>query len=172
MTHARLGRFRPINRIDAMVMPWLARNSPRFLRISLGFVFLAFGILKFFPGVSPAEEIAERTMSALTLGIVPDDLGRIIVAAMETAIGVCLLTGRWMRIGVALLGMAMVGVMSPLVLFPGDLFAGDFRAPTLLGQYVVKDIVLLAAANIVALRERGATIVLVPDEPQLARQAT
>jgi putative oxidoreductase len=111
-------------------------------------------------------------MSALTLGIVPDDLGRIIVAAMETAIGVCLLTGRWMRLGVALLGMAMIGVMSPLVLFPGDLFAGDFRAPTLLGQYVVKDIVLLAAANIVALRERGAAIVLVPDEPQLARQAT
>jgi putative oxidoreductase len=172
MRHTSPGRFRPVNRIDALLMPWLATHSARLLRMSLGFVFLAFGVLKFFPGVSPAEEIAERTMSALTLGIVPEDAGRLIVAAMESAIGLCLLTGRWMRIGITLLGLAMIGVMSPLVLFPGDLFAGDFRAPTLVGQYVLKDLVLLAAANIVVLRERGAAIVLVPDDRDLARQGS
>lgn len=176
MNHVRAGRFRPINHLDAVLMPWLARHSIPFMRISLGFVFLAFGVLKFFSGVSPAEDISEQTMRELTLGIIPADIGRILVAVMETAIGLSLLTGRYLRAGIALLAMAMVGVMSPLILFPGELFSGDYRAPTLLGQYVVKDIVLLAAANIIAVRARGAAIVLVPDEnrddgmnPDLAR---
>jgi len=153
-----------VNHIDAVVMHWLARHSALFARISLGFVFLAFGALKFFPGVSPAEEISERAMREMTLGLIPGDVGRLMVAVLETAIGVLLLTGRWMRVGVALLAVSMVGVMSPLLLFPGDLFTGEFRAPTLEGQYVLKDVVLLAAANIVAVRARGAAIVLVPDE--------
>lgn len=162
MDRSYSGRFQPVNRLDAVLMHWLARHSALFMRMSLGFVFLVFGILKFFPGVSPAEEISERAMTEMTLGIIPGDAGRIIVAILETAIGLSLLTGRHLRLGIALLAIAMVGVMSPLILFPGDLFAGEYRSPTLEGQYVLKDIVLLAAANIVAVRERGAAIVLVP----------
>lgn len=163
MQHA-LPRYRPINRLDARVMQWLTRNSVSLVRISLGFVFLAFGLLKFFPRVSPAEGIAIRTTEALTLGVVEGDLARLFVAAMETAIGISLLTSRHLRIGIGLLGIAMVGVMSPLVLFPGDLFSREFNAPTLEGQYVVKDIVLLAAALVVALKQRGAELVMVPDD--------
>lgn len=163
MQHA-LPRFRPINRLDAQVMQWLTRNSVPLVRISLGFVFLAFGLLKFFPGISPAEDIAIRTTEALTLGIVEGEAARLFVALMETAIGVSLLTGRYLRIGVALLGIAMVGVLSPLALFPGDLFSREFNAPTLEGQYVVKDIVLLTSALVVALKQRGADMVMVPDE--------
>src|SRR5699024_5303217 len=108
----------------------------------------------------------EQAMEQLTFGIVPGDMGRILVALMETAIGLSLLTGRYLKTGMALLGLAVVGVMSPLVLFPGDLFAGNYNAPTLEGQYVLKDVVLLAAANIVALRERGAAMVLVSEEAE------
>jgi putative oxidoreductase len=162
MDHA-LPRFRPINRLDAKVTQWLTRNSVPLVRISLGFVFLAFGLLKFFPGVSPAEAIAIRTTDALTLGIVEGDVARLFVAAMETAIGLSLLTGRCLRLGVGLLGIAMVGVLSPLVLFPGDLFSREYNAPTLEGQYVVKDIVLLTSGLIVGLRERGAEMMIAPD---------
>lgn len=156
--------FRPINHLDARLTPWLARHSVLLLRISLGFVFLLFGVLKFFPDVSPAQEISEHAMTRLTLGIVPADLGRLLVAGMETAIGVSLLTGRYLRIGIALLGMAMIGVLSPLVLFPGELFSGNYNAPTLAGQYVVKDVVLLASGLVVGLKERGAELVIVPDD--------
>ncbi len=159
-----LPRYRPINRLDARIMQWLTRNSVPLVRISLGFVFLAFGLLKFFPGVSPAEDIAIRTTEALTLGIVEGDLARVFVAAMETAIGLSLLTGRYLRIGIGLLGIAMVGVLSPLVLFPGDLFSRQYNAPTLEGQYVVKDIVLLASGLVVGLKQRGAELVIVADE--------
>ena len=161
-----LPRFRPINRLDAKVTQWLTRNSVPLVRMSLGFVFLAFGLLKFFPGVSPAEAIAIRTTDALTLGMVEGDAARLFVAAIETAIGLSLLTGRYLRFGVGLLGVAMVGVLSPLVLFPGDLFSREYNAPTLEGQYVVKDIVLLAAGLIVVLRQRGAEMMMVPEDEE------
>lgn len=159
-----LPRYRPINRFDVKVMQWLTRNSVPLVRMSLGLVFLAFGLLKFFPGISPAEAIAIRTTDALTLGIVEGDLARLFVAAMETAIGLSLLTGRYLRIGVGLLGIAMVGVLSPLVLFPGDLFSRAYNAPTLEGQYVVKDIVLLTSALVVALKQFGAEMVFAPED--------
>ncbi len=146
-----------------MITQWLTRHSVQLVRISLGFVFLAFGILKFFPGISPAEEIAERAMVDLTFGLVPADAGRVLVALMESAIGISLLTGKHLRLGMSLLGMAMIGVLSPLVLFPGELFSGNYNAPTLQGQYVLKDVVLLTSALMVGLKERGAEMILVPE---------
>lgn len=124
---------------------WLAPRSVAALRISLGLVFLAFGVLKFFPGVSPAEDLAKQTMMALTFGLVPEWLGIYLVAALETAIGLCLLSRRFQVLGLALLGVAMVGVLSPLVLFPDRLFPWPAYTPTLEAQYVLKDIILLAA---------------------------
>ena len=147
-----------LRRIEAPLLGWLSRHSIDLLRISLGLVFLGFGVLKFFPGASPAENLAERTMEALTLGLVPGGVGLFAVAALETAIGLSLTTGRYQRIGLALLGMAMVGVLSPVVLFYGDLFPEPFQ-PTLAAQYVLKDVVLLAAGLVVAAGGRGGRIV-------------
>jgi len=153
-----------LQRLDAIVTRWLARYSMSLLRISLGVIFLGFGILKFVPGLSPAEDLAEDTMGKLTFGFVPGGVGLVLVAALETAIGVCLVTGRYLRVGVGLLGLAMIGVLSPLVFFPGLLFDRLFHAPTLEGQYVLKDLVLLAAALVVAAGARGGRIVIEDDE--------
>ncbi len=38
--------------------------------MSLGLVFLWFGFLKFFPGLSPAQDLAARTVDKLTFGLV------------------------------------------------------------------------------------------------------
>lgn len=135
---------------------WLAPRGVGLLRLSVGLVFLGFGLLKFFPGLSPAEELVERTVGELTFGMVPDRVGLMLVAAMESAIGLCLLTKRYLRVGLALLGLAMVGILSPLVLLPEELFRGHAFAPTLAGQYVLKDIVLLAAGLVIAARALGA----------------
>src|SRR5687768_17862736 len=70
-------------RLEARLVGWLARYSIVLLRVSLGLVFLGFGLLKFFPGASPAEDLAERTMSALTLGLIPGDVGIVGVAVLE-----------------------------------------------------------------------------------------
>jgi putative oxidoreductase len=150
-----------LDRLDALATRCLARSgitlrpSIVLLRLSLGLVFLGFGLLKFFPGLSPAERLAEDTIEKLTLGLIPGGLGLVLVALLESAIGLCLLTGRYLRLGLALLGVAMVGVLSPLVLFPDELFSRRYNAPTLEGQYVLKDVILLAAGLVVAAGARG-----------------
>jgi putative oxidoreductase len=141
-------RYTTLDRLNVRITQLLARYSVDFLRISLGLVFLGFGFLKFFPGVSPAADLAGETMEALTLGLIPSGVGVVLVAMLETAIGVCLITGKFLRLGLALLGVAMVGILSPLILLPGELFDRPYE-PTLEGQYVLKDIVLLAAGLVV-----------------------
>jgi putative oxidoreductase len=145
--------------VEARVTRWLARYSVDALRVSLGLVFLAFGVLKFFPGLSPAQDLAGRTVEILTFGLVPDQLAVPMVAMLETTIGLLLVTGRWLRLGIALLIVAMAGILSPLVLLPDELFRGRIYAPTLEGQYVLKDVVLLSAAFVIAARALGARMV-------------
>lgn len=146
-------------RLDRLITDLLARYSLPLLRVSLGLIFLGFGVLKFFPDLSPAEDLAQATMGRLTFGIVPDSIGILLVAGVETSIGVSLITGKYQRVGIALLAMAMIGVLSPIALFPGDLFGGEYNAPTLEGQYVLKDLVLLTSGMVVAAGARGGRIV-------------
>ena len=71
-------------------------------------------------------------------------------AVAECFIGITLVTGKLLRAGLAVLGASLVGIMSPLVLFFTDMFPSD--GPTLEAQYVFKDIVLVAAGLVVAVR--------------------
>lgn len=156
--------FERFDRLDTAMNRWLVAHSIAILRISLGLVFLVFGAMKFFPGLSPIEELATQTTSALTFGLVPPGVGLVTIAALECAIGLCFVTGRFLRVGVWLMGAQMLGAMSPLVLFPGELFggAGGSVAPTLAAQYIVKDIILVAAAMVLASTWSGARIVAEP----------
>jgi uncharacterized membrane protein YkgB len=133
---------------------WLARYSVTLLRVSLGLVFFGFGVFKFFDR-SPAQNLAERTTEALTFGLISGTAAGVLVAALECSIGICLLSGRQVRLGLALMAVTLVGILSPLVLLPDDLFAGKDHAPTLEGQYVLKDVVLVASGLVVAARELG-----------------
>jgi uncharacterized membrane protein YkgB len=144
------------DRASARLATWLARHSVDILRISLGLVFLGFAVLKYFPGVSPAEDLAVRTVETLSLGILSGYGALVATAIVETFIGLTLITGKLLRVGLLVLGGAMVGILSPLVLFFGDLFPG---APTLEAQYVLKDVVLVAAALVVTARALGARLV-------------
>lgn len=133
----------------------LDRHCITVLRWSLGFVFLLFGGLKLVPGLSPAADLAARTVEALTFGLVTGPSAVLMTATLETFIGVTLLSGRFLKAGLAVLGVSMVGILSPLVLFPGELFPAG---PTIVGQYVVKDVVLVAAGFVVAAHALGARL--------------
>lgn len=129
---------------------WLARNSVTLLRISMGVIIFGYGLLKYFPGVSPAENLVQTTMNMLTLGLVPGNVALVLVATLECAIGLSLMIGRGLRVTIYLLGFWLMGVLSPVVLLPQRLFSGPDHAPTLEGQYVLKDIVFLAASLVIA----------------------
>ncbi|KQY23610.1 DoxX family protein [Cellulomonas sp. Root485] len=134
----------------------LARHSITALRISLGLVFLGFGVLKFFPGMSPAAELAERTIGTLTFGLVGPTAALLLTAIMETVIGLTLVTGLFLRTGLVILAGALVGIMSPLALFYGELFPAG--GPTLTAQYVLKDIVLACAGAVIGAAALGARL--------------
>ncbi len=134
------------NRVHAV----LVRSSVAALRISVGLVFFAFGILKYFPGVSPAQNLVETTTHILLLGLIPGNVALILTATLECTIGLLLMSGRGLRVAFYLLIGELLGILSPIVLLPGRLFAGPYDAPTLEGQYVLKDITLVAAAMVVA----------------------
>lgn len=158
-------------RIDASLAPvdeWLARHSVTVLRWSLGAVFLIFGFLKFFPGASPAEDVATETTALLTFGVVDHAPALFGVALLECTIGLSLLTGRFLGLGLGLLAAAFVGILSPLVLLADQLFTGPAHAPNLLGQYVIKDVVLVAAGLVVAARARSAATAPAPVDPSAA----
>ncbi|RVX41764.1 DoxX-like protein [Nonomuraea polychroma] len=138
------------------VTRWLATHSIDVLRVSLGLIFLGFGALKFFPGVSPAEELSVATVQALSFGMLSGGTALMVVAAVECFIGLTLISGRLLKTGLAVLAGALLGIMAPLVLFFTDLFPGP---PTLTAQYVLKDIVLAAAGLVIAARALGARLV-------------
>jgi putative oxidoreductase len=151
-------RTRVIATVDqavSLLQGLLNRYSVGFLRVSLGLVFLGFGVLKFFPGLSPAEGIAAATIDRLTFGLVSGHTAVILTAVLETFIGLTLVTGKLLRVGLVVLAGAFVGILSPLVLFTEQLFP---HGPSLLGQYVLKDIVLVAAALVVAAGALGSRL--------------
>lgn len=142
-------------RLDAHITGWMARHGIHLTRISLGIVFLWFGLIKFVPGWSPAAELATRTISELTANLVPPHLSLPLLAAWESLIGLGLLTGRYLRATLFLLFVQMPGTMMPLILFPGETFRAFPYAPTMEGQYIIKNLVLVAAAIVVGATARG-----------------
>jgi uncharacterized membrane protein YkgB len=143
------------NRKDARITAWMARHGITLLRLSLGVVFFWFGVLKFFPGLSPAQDLAASTISLLSFGLVGPSLSIPILAAWECAIGLGLLHGGYLRSTLLLLWLQMLGTLTPLVLFPSETFTRFPYAPTLEGQYIIKNLVLISAAIVVGATARG-----------------
>jgi uncharacterized membrane protein YphA (DoxX/SURF4 family) len=148
--------------IDVRLTRWMARYGVVLLRVSLGIVFLWFGFLKFFPGVSPAQDLASRTISVLTFGAVGAEVSVPLLAAWECVIGLGLITGVWMRAVLLLLFMQMLGTLTPIALFPHEVFVRIPYAPTMEGQYIIKNLVLISAAIVVGATVRGGTLVSDP----------
>lgn len=140
----------------------MAKYGIPLLRISLGINFLWFGLLKFFPGLSPAQDLATSTIQRLTFGTVQPELSIYLLAAWETLIGLGLIAGRFLRAILLLLFVQMLGTLTPLFLFPAQTFIRIPYAPTLEGQYIIKNLVLISAALVVGSTVRGGRMVAEP----------
>ena len=128
---------------------WLARHNITLLRVSMGAVIFGFGVLKYFPHVSPAENLILATIEPLILGLIPGRVIMVALATVECIIGLSLMIGRGLRMIRYLLIPWAVGILSPAVLLAGRLFMGPHNAPTLEGQYVLKDVILLTASLVI-----------------------
>ena len=145
--------------LDRRVTLWMAQNGPTLVRISLGIIFLWFGAIKFVPGLSPADELATKTIAKLTFGLVEPSVSRPSLAGLESLIGLGLLTGKFLRITLLLLMVQMLGTVTPLFLFPDETWRRFPIALTLEGQYIVKNIVVVTAALVVGAVVRGGAMI-------------
>jgi uncharacterized membrane protein YkgB len=139
------------DRFDDRLSAVLRRHGVRLLRYAVGAVFLWFGALKLFPGASPAEALVKATVP-----FVDADAFYPVLAVWEMLIGVLLLVRPGARVALLLLALQMPGTFLPLVVLPEVCFARfPFSQPwdvfvlTLEGQYIIKNIVLIAAGIVV-----------------------
>lgn len=115
------------------------------LSISIGLVYFAFGILKFFPHLSPAEDLAEQTISKLTLGLVSGKFALISLAILETFIGVAFLFQSTQNFFFYLAIFHMVATFLPFIFFPEITFDISGFSFSIVGQYIVKNIIIISA---------------------------
>ena len=150
------------DRLDTFLTSLMAKYGIVLLRLSLGVVFLWFGALKFFPGLSPAEDLAARTISQITFGLLQPQTAVFILAVWESLIGIGLIFNLFMRATLFLLWVQMLGTITPIFFFPNEVFAVFPIAPTLEGQYIIKNIVLVSAGLIIGATVRGGRVVADP----------
>lgn len=148
--------------IDIHITNWMARNGITLLRISLGLIFFWFGVLKFFPGLSPAQGLATKTINVLSFGIISPDVSILILAMWECLIGIGLIGGLFLRGTLLLLFVQMFGTVTPVFLFPAEVFSHIPYAPTLEGQYIIKNLVLISAGIVIGATVRGGSVVADP----------
>ena len=135
-----------LKHFDLKLITFLNKVSMPALRISLGIIFIWFGVLKLF-GNSPANDLITKTVYWFNPDIFIPILG-----VWEALIGLCLLVPAFIRVGLFLLALQMPGTFLPLVLLPEVCFTSFPFDLTLEGQYIVKNLVLIGAAMAVGAR--------------------
>ena len=135
----------PIDRLDRRIAEFMRRWGFPALRISLGIIFIWFGVLKPI-GISPAEGLVLATVDWMPLFSSGTWLD--VIGWWEVLIGITFLFRATIRVAIALLFLQMVGTFLPLVILPEVTFQ-EGRIPyglTVEGQYIVKNLVIISAA--------------------------
>lgn len=150
--------------LDERVTRWMARHGVTLLRVGLGAVFLWFGVLKLFPGMSPARNLAARTIALLTFGMMPPGVSTQVLALLECVVGVGLITNHFMRATLLLLFVMTVGTAAAIFLLPDEVFTASPYAPTPEGQYVLQNVVLAGVALVTGSIARGGRVAPNPED--------
>ncbi|MCI0740038.1 MAG: YkgB family protein [Gemmataceae bacterium] len=136
------------NAFDRRIAALMQRWGTTALQVSLAVIFIWFGILKPF-GLSAAEPLVKPTVAWLPL--FSPDTWLAVIGWWEVAIGVTFLFRKTVRLAIAMLALQMVGTFMPLVLLPDVTFQSRRipYAPTMEGQYIIKNLLIISAALVV-----------------------
>ena len=130
--------------IDLVIVRWMERHGYLLLRISMGIIFVWFGLLKVF-GQSPVNDLVARTVYWFHPDVFIPILGW-----WEAAIGACFLFHRLIRVGILLLFLQIGGTFLPLIILPEVCFqGGNPFILTMEGQYIVKNLLIISAAIVI-----------------------
>lgn len=133
--------------LDKIIIEVLKKLSVPTARIAIFIVFFWFGILKVF-GLSPANPLVKILMES-TLPFMSFEQFIIGFGLYEMVIGLAFLIPNLERLAIALLVPHMITTFLPLVLLPQVTWS-SFFVPTLEGQYIIKNLVIIALAMALA----------------------
>ncbi|MFL1012650.1 doxx family protein [Flavisericum labens] len=134
-------------------------KSNHILAITVGIVYVWFGVLKFFPHLSPAEGLAKNTIDIITMGLIPSNISIILLAIWETLVGLLLIMNIYRKKVIILAFVHIILTFVPLFIFTKDAFAIPPFSFTLLGQYIFKNIIIIGAlVTLYKLPERKALV--------------
>jgi uncharacterized membrane protein YkgB len=144
----------PLDRADRQIAGFMRRWGVFALRVSLGVIFIWFGLLKPL-GLSPAAPLVLATVGWMPVFTPGTWLA--VIGWWEVLIGATFLFHRTARIAIALLALQMGGTFLPLVMLPAVTFQSFPLVPTMEGQYIVKNLIIISAALVIGgtVRERS-----------------
>ena len=148
-------RGQAFEKVDVKVTRWMKNNGLKLLRLSIGIIFFWFGFLKYFEGLSPAEDIATKTIDTITFGIFSEKVILYGLATWEVLIGIGLIFKIFLRETLLLLYLQMIGTFMPVFLFPDEVFAVFPYSLTIEGQYIIKNLVVMSAGIVLGATVRG-----------------
>ncbi len=140
-----------IKTVDLVIIDWLRRWYLPMARLAVFIIYFYFGLLKLL-GESPATPLA-HALVVKTIGAAHFDVAFMLLAIYECVIGVLFLLPKATRFVIPLLLVHMIIVCSPLIVLPHLVFAKPF-VPTLEGQYIIKNIAIIALAVGIAAQTR------------------
>ena len=133
-----------LNKLDNGLINFMRSTSIPAIRLSFGVIFIWFGILKPL-GLSSAEGLLKATVIWLPFG--SPDIWLIIIGFWEVVIGIFFFFKKTTRIAIILLFLQMVGTFMPLIVLSEVTFqSNNFLLPTLEGQYIIKNLMIISAA--------------------------
>lgn len=146
---------------DLRIVDWMRRHGVRLLRISLGIIFLWFGMMKIVGGSPVAQLVAHTVYWFDPSWFVP------VLGIWEMLIGIFFLVRPLTRAAILLLVPQMIGTFLPLVLLPQVVYQqGNIFFLTLEGHYIIKNLALLSAAIVIGSTVRDPKI----DDYLIAKQ--
>ncbi|MEM5571107.1 DoxX family membrane protein [Aliarcobacter butzleri] len=119
------------------------QNTIKLMRLSLGIIFVWYGMLKFFPTLSPAEDLAIKTIDIMFFHLIDGSLSIKLLAILEVTIGIGFLSGYYTKLVTIIFLGHMLCTFAPLFILPELSFTHAPYAFTLVGQYIVKNIVFI-----------------------------
>jgi len=135
-----------LKKLDHLIISILQKIWQLLARLSLFIVFFYFGFLKVI-GLSPAtplvEALFQKTISFLTFNFFIKFFG-----LFEMLIGLTFIIPRLERLAIFLLIIHMITTFLPLFLLP-QITWQKFLVPTLEGQYIIKNLVIIALALVI-----------------------
>lgn len=132
-----------IRNLDIRLIHLFRSISEPLARFGLFVVFFWFGLLKVFD-LSPAGPMVQNLFER-TVPVMPFSTFIVCFGIFEMIIGILFLLKGYERVVITLLFAHMLTTFMPLIFLQSETWSG-FLVPTLEGQYIIKNLLLIAAA--------------------------